>query len=439
MASSTHRKTIICIPSKNYISPDTFVLCKTGDVEEDSLNCGFNDEPIQPKIPELNEDGKVLKIYTLSSVKKIITDWLKTKEFVYYLAEHPADDDVNQTHFHIVIDWAAPTLWKTIKQHFPVGNIEAARKFNASVQYLVHLNDNTKRSFDWDIVDTNDPAGLDRFKLQTRQQNELKIEQVIELIDQGIITPWNKCEDGKLTNTFYSKNKTVIENAFKFHTERIVMDKDRNVKVIFLTGKTGTGKTHFAKRYATGLYGVNSFCITSSSNDPLQDYKGEPVLIMDDMRDDAFKFQDLLKLWDNHTRSSGKARYKNPDFIGNLIIITSTKDLNEWYKFSRNSEDLAQLKRRVTTLMQFTLETIYVNTFDPALLKYVPSCQIENPILTEFPNCQKMETHKLEDDLKTLGLKVSPSTGKYPYPEDNNPGSMNKWRCEAVHEHDKEK
>ena len=40
----------------------------------------------------------------------------------------------------------------------------------------------------------------------------------------------------------------------------------------------------------------------------------EDVLILDDLRDSDFKFTDLLKILDNHTKSTVKSRYHNKAF-----------------------------------------------------------------------------------------------------------------------------
>ena len=145
------------------------------------------------------------------------------------------------------------------------------------------------------------------------------------------------------------------------------MDKNRNIDVIFMSGPTGVGKTTFAKNYCekAGL----SYCVSSSSNDPMQDYKGQDVLILDDLRDDSFKFSDMLKLLDNHTKSTVSSRYHNKGFIGSLIIITSAKPLNDWY-FDVLKEDKEQLYRRIKYQYQFDNKTIKIFQFDDKLHRY---------------------------------------------------------------------
>ena len=126
------------------------------------------------------------------------------------------------------------------------------------------------------------------------------------------------------------------------------MNTDRDLKVMFITGKAGTGKTYYAKKLLNSL--EFDYCISSSSNDPLQDYLGQKAIILDDLRDETFKFEDFLKITDNNTQSSISSRFHNKIFIGEMIVITSSIPIRYWYKHLRTSnlESLQQLYRRIS-------------------------------------------------------------------------------------------
>ena len=112
---------------------------------------------------------------------------------------------------------------------------------------------------------------------------------------------------------------------------------------MFLSGDTGTGKTSFAKQYCQSLKRVIVFHLLVMM---LCKIIKEDVLILDDLRDSDFKFTDLLKILDNHTKSTVKSRYHNKAFIGDTIVITSYKPLQDWY-FDVPSESKHQLYRRI--------------------------------------------------------------------------------------------
>ena len=69
-----------------------------------------------------------------------------------------------------------------------------------------------------------------------------------------------------------------------------------------------------------------------------------------------------MKVIDNHTSSSVKARYGNKVFNGELIIITSSVPLWKWYRHLQytGAESLKQLYRRITVYVEITKDDISV-------------------------------------------------------------------------------
>ena len=106
------------------------------------------------------------------------------------------------------------------------------------------------------------------------------------------------------------------------------------------------------------------FYVSSSSNDPFQDYLGQKVIILDDLRDDVFSFADLLKILDNNTASTMKSRFSNKVFNGEMIIITTEVPLSFWFRdfqFTQSGRDsLYQLYRRIVSYVKVTKTEIYV-------------------------------------------------------------------------------
>ena len=157
---------------------------------------------------------------------------------------------------------------------------------------------------------------------------------------------------------------------------------------MFVTGATGTGKTTFARQFVEKLnyfdivpkqfwrkkpkenekmYRPLDYAVSGSSNDVFENYKGEDVFILDDMRDDSFSFTDLLKFLDNHTNSPIKSRFANKVFFGVLIIITSEQPLTKWYRYEDDSlkkaidrKTLKQLYRRISNYVVVKKDNIYL-------------------------------------------------------------------------------
>ena len=92
------------------------------------------------------------------------------------------------------------------------------------------------------------------------------------------------------------------------------------MKIIFIHGDSGSGKSTYAELYAKMLCekkGYRDFARSSASNDIMQDYMGEDIFILDDYRDvdemtgKAESLSDTLKMLDPHYASSSKSRYTN--------------------------------------------------------------------------------------------------------------------------------
>lgn len=347
-----------------------------------------------------NQDGMV--IYKKSDVYDILKDWAFSAGFTYWFIEHGADDEVTTPHYHIVIKFRTPTLFETIKNKFPYGMIESARNLRAAVQYLIHLNDKSKVQYSWDDIETN-CQDMAPYKILSSAQQEITLQAVYESIERGEICGYNVME--KVPMALFANNRTKIENALLHRRERVLMDKNRDILVMFISGGTGTGKTSFAKDYCLGL--KKRPCISSSSNDPLQDYKGEPVLILDDMRDDSFKFHDFLKLLDNHTLSSSKSRYHNKAFVGDTIIITSTKPLADWY-YTVKAEDKKQLYRRIRCHYQFTFEEIKCFEYNDMLRHYIPAGSAPNPYPMKAKDIARLAMKAFD----AVGIDFSPADKK---------------------------
>jgi len=348
---------------------------------------------------ETNQEG--LKEYTLADIENNLKEWVESAGITYWFIEHSADDEVSKTHYHIVIKFRSPAHFEVIKNRFPYGNIENTRNLKASIQYLIHLNDKSKEQYDWGMIHTN-CLDMTPYKVLSNAQQEITLQGVYEAIERGDIREYNFMK--LIPIALFSNNKTKIDNALTYYRENVMANKDRDITIIFMSGPTGRGKTTFAKRYSKTRYPSAEPCVSSSSNDPLQDYKGEPVLILDDLRDDSFKYHDFLKLLDNHTLSTSKSRYHNKAFIGDIIIITSTRPINDWY-FNKTPEDKHQLYRRVRNWLKFDGEKIYAFEYDDKTKRYEPKGTAVNPIAIEAKKRKEM----LLNVFDAMGVEFTPA------------------------------
>lgn len=257
-------------------------------------------------------------------------------------------------HWHFAIRYENPTTINVLAKYFELAPndwhyIQKAKSWKVSCRYLLHMDQPEKHRYKNEEIVCIKSSLSDYFdicsgRVQTITSdldlfpNFCKFD--IEPYKKQVIDIHNLVDDVKARSNLLellkkSYNQYLDKRAFEM--------ENKKVKVIFVQGATGSGKSTFAKSLAINTKA--SYCISSSSNDVMQDYSCEDYLILDDLRDTTFSFEDLLKLLDNFVVSTIKSRYRNKMFLGEYIVITSAKPLCEWYKDTK--EDRKQLFRRI--------------------------------------------------------------------------------------------
>ncbi|WP_251612063.1 Rep family protein [Pumilibacter muris] len=282
------------------------------------------------------------------------------KEWAYI--NHDKDD--TRPHYHIYLnfgtsscDTAMVAKWFEIEENF----IEKVKGRKADILlYLTHGNDSqqNKHQYSPDEVIAN----FD-FKMEIESAKIL-----------GDFEKYSYAQQLKYVNSLPLSEKaqmyTKLKKLWELHCQCLTLKTDRKLQVVFICGKGGTGKTYYAKKLLSGQN--YDFCVSSSSNDPFQDYMGQKAIILDDLRDDVFDLDDLLKILDNDTLSSVRSRFANKVFNGEMIAITSPVPLVYWYKSGtvvRNGvarerhiefDTLDQLYRRISCYVVVTEKEVVV-------------------------------------------------------------------------------
>ena len=322
--------------------------------------------------------------YTEEYIKNFFKRF-KCIEFCYILHEKDVNElgEIEQPHYHICMRYVTDSSFsfKSLKNSFPFGMIQVGRYWNSMVQYLIHKNDKKKTPHEVSEIVTNiDPETL-KFYLESEYEDPKKKEdntlnELLQMILDGLghkqyllmldnerekYLPIHKKYASKI-NEFFKIQKTLFAEKAK----------KRDIQTVFVEGSAGSGKTAYAICLAEsqGL----TYYVSGSSNDVMEGYDNEDVLIIDDGRSSIFKFSDFLKIIDPHTSTAIKSRYNNKTFVGSMIIITSYVPLEEWYRKCTDDEEMdknyngssarQQLDRRINTVIKVDKSEIKVYYHD---------------------------------------------------------------------------
>lgn len=321
------------------------------------------------------------------------------------------DKDDTRPHYHIAlhfggasVDTAQVAKWFNLGytdengvEHTGENFINKVKgRWTDVIQYLTHGNDSQKNKYQYSSSEVHA-----NFDFETEIANAKTL---------GDFEHYSYAQQLQYVNSLPLSEKaqafSKLRKLWELQCQLLTLNTDRQIQVIFITGKGGAGKTYYAKKLLTSQ--GYDFCVSSSSNDPFQDYMGQKAIILDDMRDTAFEFEDLLKLLDNNTSSSVKSRFSNKVFNGEMIIITSAVPLIYWYKelqYNKN-DTLQQLYRRISCYVVVT-ET-EVTVYDEGL----DSCGRPQGAGQIFKNelADKKKKNKPKIDYKSMFGKICESS-----------------------------
>lgn len=246
-----------------------------------------------------------------------------------------------------------------------------------SLSYLIHAKDISKYQYDVNEVVTirgNQYEGEDAYdSYRTIYENNKKSwengrakKTLTKAVTETADSLYEKVLMGEITKgeilltdeyyRVYASSKRKFEDAFSALAERKYMEALRDledgkfsIRVLYIQGNTGAGKSTLAKKLAgqaitsANENGEKWSVHFSGATNPLDDYNGEEVLVMDDVRGGTLGANEWLRLFDPHNANRIGARYRNKAVVSRVIIVTSIQSLDEFIMDAR-----ANTKQSVT-------------------------------------------------------------------------------------------
>lgn len=271
--------------------------------------------------------------------------------------------------------------------------------------YLIHATDKARMKHQYNVSEVK--ANFDYASMIQTISKEVKkvdtygdaakIKMLLNLLYIGEIT--KEEVEKQLSGAQYAKAKKQIEDVYakylKNHAEewrKQMIESGKPIRVIWMYGKPGTGKTSFAKEYAKKAGNGQPFYVAGSSRDMFQSYKGEHIIILDELRAQSIPYNDLLRILDPFGIDSqvfAPSRYFDKALAAEMIIITTPYDpLQFYYEVFSYKFDLIdnfeQLHRRISLTINMTDTEILAATYDSNKQCYVtdPASSHPNPYST---------------------------------------------------------
>lgn len=147
-------------------------------------------------------------------------------------------------------------------------------------------------------------------------------------------------------------NPTTTDKIERLYLQTIRAKADktngRNVKVTYVEGRTGTGKTHLAIEQAKGDYFIAD--VSEKTSFPFNGYIGQKTLILDELRPGIFKPAELFRYLDKHRLDVNVKGGQFPAMWTQVIISTACP-LQDWFKKDEDNygqdNNREQFQRRI--------------------------------------------------------------------------------------------
>lgn len=253
--------------------------------------------------------------------------------------------------------------------------------FDNMLSYLTHVKYADKHQYAPSEVATvrgPDYLGIDAQRRETWLKGRAHVKKKVvaenfedmrERVLQGEITRDQIMLTDELFD-IYSRHQRELDDALRAYGQRRayraaakLRAREFSTQVVYVHGEAGIGKTQFVNSYlaavvqAAANHDERWTIYRAATGNPLDDWNGEEVMLMDDLRAGAMEANEWLLLLDPFNASPARARYKNKSEVApRLIVITSTIEPVEFFYWTRKKgnvdEALDQFIRRLQSVVQ---------------------------------------------------------------------------------------
>lgn len=302
--------------------------------------------------------------------------------------------DSKSSHLHILIRYSSPKRITTVSHHTGIepnflmkSKVRGKYAFSSAMAYLIHALSPQKHQYSPESVINGEYNSSEDIKNESTLYKDYALAHKSEwearlatIKSKSVNTDFDKIYDdilfGKLTKNdllsgseelyrLYAKNKDKFDKARDTYLERQfllyssgIQSGDIKLRTLFITGNAGAGKTHLAfdiakemsKSSEKSSKGVKWRTFVAAATNGFDDYDGEEIVLLDDLRANSMTASDWLRLLDPKTSGKISARYHNSSLMPHLLIITATDTPHEFFSYVKGlggQEPIDQFLRRV--------------------------------------------------------------------------------------------
>lgn len=368
----------------------------------------------------------------IDTLVDLIEKNLKPNKYAVILHDKDIDDNgtPKEPHVHVMMSFDNARSLRSISQK--LGEVDAGGcvhtehievwkgNSNNGYAYLVHETDRARTQHIYDAGEVRANFDYPAFVQNVSQtvskisecRNAAMVKTMLDMLYQGIMT--KEQVEKQLPGSMLGRYQPQIDRVFAKYLQnraaewrKEMVEKNKSVRVIWIYGAAGTGKTSFAKQYAR-KEGQNYY-ISGSSRDVFQNYTGQHTMILDELRPESIPYQDLLRITDPYGIDSevmAPSRYSDKALACDLIIITSPFSPYEFYTkmfgtIGSQTDSFEQLRRRISLTLTMTESEIFPAGFDKTRLAYVPDYTRKrpNPHLAIIGQSVKVDADKIYDSM----------------------------------------
>lgn len=212
----------------------------------------------------------------------------------------------------------------------------------------------------------------------------------------------------------YARNKRRCDDAFDSYAQRKIAKTIQRMEngefklaVIYVTGESDAGKSMFTDNLVKSIQkkakestGETWTCCSTAATNPFDEYMGDEILIMDDLRGMALTASDWLKLLDPDRANIGSARYKNKKIACRTIIINASQDPLTFFYYVKGSvgnESMDQFIRRImASVIVYRIPDTGERRAEVGITKRVDKYEVGRPINDDSVRCHHYAGSDLE-------------------------------------------